>query len=187
MRHSPCSLGLVILSYLLSMALHWDTQRNSQKEYMWNRPHCYPFWNKGRKGPTKLHIQMYFEGAQFRRLVGKMVWKKNQSFWVRETQSQISPLKLIPVMIWDKLFSPGSALPPAHLGEGVLGSPSDCRMLLVISGQGHRCQMSCKGQESPVQQRIVPSKMPPLGIILSSVSSVVRILSIPTFQAEGNV
>ena len=33
-----------------------------------------------RKGLTELHIQMYFEGAQFRRVVGKMVRKKNQSF-----------------------------------------------------------------------------------------------------------
>lgn len=158
MGHSP-ALGLVILSYLLSIALYGEAQRNSQKECMWNGPQRYPFRNKG---PTDLHTQMYFEGAQFSRVAGRTVWKKNQSFWVRETQFQISPLKLTPVMIWSKSFSTGSAitLPTTHPGGGVSSSPNDRRMQLAISGWGYRCQMSCKAQESPVQQRIVPPKMP---------------------------
>lgn len=78
------------------------------------------------------------------------------------SQFQISPLKLTPVTIWSKSFSTGSAitLPATHPGGGASSSPNDRRMQLAISGWGYRCQMSCKAQESPVQQRIVPPKMP---------------------------
>lgn len=36
--------------------------------------------------------------------------KKNQSFRARETEVQISPLKLITLMIWAKSFSIGSGI-----------------------------------------------------------------------------
>lgn len=68
-----------------------------------------------------------------------MVWKKNQSFRVRETWIQISPLKLTPAMIWGKSFSTGRAITPWVEVFGVITMTEEWFWQLVGGATDVKC------------------------------------------------
>lgn len=117
-------------------SIHGTTLGHSKeqsKEYMWNRPHCYPFWNKGRWSNWITYSYVFWRSTVQK--AGKMVWKKNQSFWgQRDPISNLTPWNLS--QLWFGInCSPGMLSLPPTLGECVLGSPSECRMLPKLVGR----------------------------------------------------